>query len=483
MERGLVASESAAGGVWCCLHCRGTLSSDDFLLRCHACGKRYPVAAGIPLLVREATNYFHGQRAALMGAAREARRRRELLDDERIFAGWAEASLERQRDVFETEAAQAEALLALIGIPGSQTGLDDDADEMHAVRPGWAFETMMPYLLRDWSGAPELRDTSSRIGDALRRAFPDPRGRSVVFAGCGAAGLLAELPPGFARVMGFDLTLPILAVARQLLDGITLKLPLPRVLNEAGRVSLRRRDRRSGKSAVELLAMDVLDTAFPDGAVDCVVTAFLTDILPDPRTLAGEVHRILSENGVWINYGPSGNNLKALWRFDQTEGASFFNSAGFEVIEAEARRGTNLDITNLCPSVSFRNVVCYLTAARKAGPPTQRLRETPSEPGELAPLVPQHFPGAHLTHPLEMPEEAKILFQHERVSGRSESWQIGGRAARALMLVDGKRTVSDIAELLNRRKPPHPIEETLRIFVRFFEMGLLNWRETTRDTS
>ncbi|MGE3783926.1 MAG: hypothetical protein AB7H71_14435, partial [Alphaproteobacteria bacterium] len=226
----------------------------------------------------------------------------------------------------------------------------------------------------------------------------------------------------------------------------------------------------------------VLDTAFPDGAVDCVVTVFLTDILPDPLALAGEVSRILCENGVWINYGPSGNDLKARWRFDRAEGAAFFDAAGFEVIEAEEQRGTNLDITSLCPAVSFRNAMCYLTTTRKAGRPAKRLREIPPKPDDVAAVIPRHFPGAHITHPLEAAEEATILFQHERVSGRSESWQIGGRAARALMLVDGKRTVGDIAELLSRRQPPHAREESLRDFARFFERGLLNWREDTRDT-
>jgi SAM-dependent methyltransferase len=336
--------------------------------------------------------------------------------------------------------------------------------------------------LRDWSGAPELRDTSSRIGGALRRAFPDQRGRSVVFAGCGAAGLLAEIPADFARVVGFDLTLPILAAARRLIDGSSLELPLPRVLNEAGGVTLchRHRHRQPGKPAVELAAMDVLDTAFPDGAVDCVVTVFLTDILPDPLALADEVHRILSEDGVWINFGPSGNNLKAQWRFDQAEGAAFFNEAGFEVIETEARRGTNLDIASVCPPVSFRNAVCYLTVARKAGQPAKRSREEPPKPGDLGAVVPRHFAGARLTHPLTVADEATILFQHERVAERGESWQIGGKAARALMLVDGRRTVSDIAELLSRRRPPHPVGETLRDFARFFEKGLLNWRGDNR---
>ena len=456
MGGGLVARGPATGAPWCCLYCRGELSSGDLVMHCGGCGKQYPVVAGIPLLVRDAADYLHGQRGSLMSAGRAARRRRDLLDEDGVAAGWPAATLERHRDVSVTEAAQAEALLGLMGTPGSETGIDDDPDGIQAVRPGWDVATMMPYLLRDWSDTPELRDTSFRIGDALRRAFPDPRGKSVVFAGCGAAGLLAEMPPGFARVVGFDLTLPILAAARQLLDGVTLELPLPRALCEARRVSLRRRDRQSGKSAVEILAMDVLDTAFPDCSVDCVVTVFLTDILADPRALADEIRRILSEGGVWINYGPSGNDLKAVWRFDQTEGTAFFQAAGFRVIEAEARRVTNLDITSACPSVSFRNVMVYLTALKKGQQPEKRLPETQLNPGALAPMVPRHFPGAHLTHPLEKAGEDRILFQHERVSGRGESWQIGGRAARILMLVDGKRSVRDIAELLSRRQSAAP---------------------------
>ena len=189
---------------------------------------------------------------------------------------------------------------------------------------------------------------------------------------------------------------------------------------------------------------------------------------------------------MWINYGPSGNNLKALWRFDRTEGAAFFNAAGFEVIDAAAHRVTNLDVRSACPSVSFRNTVCYLTVARKAGRPGEKSVEAPPgkapfAAGEVAPIVPRHFPGAHLAHSLATGEQGKISFRHERVPGRGESWQIGGRAARILTLVDGKRSVRDIAELLSRRDPPHPVEETLRVVARFFAQGLLSWQGDGRD--
>src|SRR3954451_10743483 len=155
MVRGLVAPEPATGGLWCCLYCREPLSSSERMLSCDACGRQYPVVAGIPLLVREPVNYFQAERAALLSAAREARRRRELLDGDGIYAGLPEPSRKRHRDVSETQEAQVEALLALIETPGLEPKPGDGGDGTQAMRPGWDFETMLPYLLRDWGDAPE----------------------------------------------------------------------------------------------------------------------------------------------------------------------------------------------------------------------------------------------------------------------------------------------------------------------------------------
>src|SRR5207253_4183256 len=91
-----------------------------------------------------------------------------------------------------------------------------------------------------------------------------------------------------------------------------------------------------------------------------------------PRRLASEIHRILCDDGVWINYGPSGP-LQAFFRFDQTESAAFLDAAGFTVIGAEAYRTTYLDLSRDFPSWSFQNHVCYLTSARKTGEARQKL--------------------------------------------------------------------------------------------------------------
>jgi SAM-dependent methyltransferase len=465
------------GQIWQCLHCRSSLIWGELAARCRRCDRQYPVVAGIPLLVREPADYLWAERASLVQTAREARERGDTLDQIEPYAQLPDATLDRHRDVLVVEATQAEMLLSLLEPTEPALRMPrDNPREQQAVPPGWSLDALVPYLLRDWTQAPELRAAGARINAALEHAFPDPRSKMVAFAGCGAGGLLAEISPQFERILGFDLTLPILAAARRLLDGETLDLALPRVLNERGRITLGRHDLRSARTPVDLVAMDTLDTAFADGSIDCIVTVFLTDILPDPRDLAAEVHRVLPENGVWINYGPSGNNLKALWRFDQTEAEVFFKTAGFTVVQAEAQRGTNLDISDACPSISFRNAILYMTLARK----TRRAKALPAvrtpRPDELWETIPQHFPGARLVHRLEAAEENCILLQHDRVPGRAESWRLGSRAARIMALVDGKRTVGEITDLLHRKQPPQSFDETLRAFDRFLKQGLLNWR-------
>ncbi|HYK26194.1 MAG TPA: hypothetical protein VEV18_08040, partial [Steroidobacteraceae bacterium] len=229
---------------WRCLHCRGPLAADERGLSCTACGKHYPRIAAIPLLVREPAAYLRSELAQLTRTSHEAHRRKDSLEKIGRDAGLPDQSLDRHRDVLNTEIAQAETLLALL--EGAAEALADDTGAGSSARPpsGWTTESLIPYLIRDWTSTTELEAVSARIGAALEQSFPDPSGKSVVFAACGAGGLLAEMATGFERVVGFDLTLPILRAARHLLDGKSLDIALPRASHPAGRITLRKRDAR-----------------------------------------------------------------------------------------------------------------------------------------------------------------------------------------------------------------------------------------------
>jgi SAM-dependent methyltransferase len=461
---------------WRCLHCHGSLAPDASSLDCSVCGRCYPALSGIPILLRDPLGYVRSELASLTRTVHNARRRRDSFDRTGRDAGLSEISLERHRDVIEAEIARTETLLGLFE-PAAQALGDQAGETLSARRSGWTVDTLVPYLLRDWTNTPELEAIGARIGTALKQAFPDPSGISVVFAACGAGGLLAETPPGFERVLGFDLTLPVLSAARHLLDGKRLDLAMARVINQTGHITLRRREARPSSANIELAAMDALDTAFADGSVACVVTSFLIDLFPEPRRLAREIHRILCDNGVWINYGPSGP-LQAFFRFDQAESAAFLDAAGFTVTGVEAYRATYLDLSRDLPSWSFQNHVCYLASARKTGEAREKsIRRTPNA-AEISAIVPQHFPGATLLHRQNLGEEPMQItrLRHDGVLGRTITLEISGDAARVMLLVDGKRTVDEIADSFNQGATPVPKDEIVRAFSQYFEQGLLSWR-------
>ena len=74
---------------------------------------------------------------------------------------------------------------------------DNAADSRGVRRSGWIFDSLLPYLLRDWTGTAELQAANALISAALAQACPNPSDTLVAFAGCGAGKLLAEIPPDF----------------------------------------------------------------------------------------------------------------------------------------------------------------------------------------------------------------------------------------------------------------------------------------------
>jgi SAM-dependent methyltransferase len=432
----------------------------------------------VPILVREPDHYLHAERAALAHTLDVARQHRENLGQLARATGLPEASVFRHRDVIDAEIGRTETFLELFDAAAVPAG-DGDGTSRSTRPSGWLPDALLPYLLRDWTGTPELAAVAARINTALAKAVPNRSTACVVFAACGAGGVLTAIDRDFAAIMGFDLTLPVLLAARRLLDGENLGLVLPRCISPAGHITLHRSAQPAAGAAVDIAAMDAFDTVFARGSVDCVVTSFLIDLIPDPRRLAREIHRILRSDGVWINYGPSGP-LKALWRFDRIETGDFMEELGFTVTDSADYRTTYLDLSRDCPAWSFQNHICYLTCARKTSETvageSAALEELAAV--ELSTAVPQHFPGAELIERSGFRPESKrsTVLRHEGIPGRPQTMEVGRDAGRLFALVDDTRTVGEIAELLAQENPTYPVEETLRAFAHYFSQGLLRRR-------
>jgi SAM-dependent methyltransferase len=471
--------------IYCCLRCRGPLLPTEQGLTCSQCGARYPSVNGINVLVREPIAYLRTELALLNNESDAAKQRRSMIKNIAQDLGLSDIAIRRHHAVLDAEIARGEAFASLLDpairmvrdIPESSAKLGASLGFREL---GWSFQSLVSYLIRDWTNTAELQEAQAFIGALLQEAVPNPSKKTIAFAACGAAGLAASLPHAFGRVIAYDLTLPILAAARQLLDGASLDMALPSFVNAEGKVRLSGGNTGQGAPAIELAAMDAMVTAFVDGAVDYVVTSFVMDLMPDPRMLANEIHRILGEGGIWINYGPYGSQ-DGWWSFDETEGAQFFKEAGFEVLNSAKHRTSYLDITGTDSEATYRSHMCCATVCRKAGVGKASPAKPLPTPDELPRLIPDHFPGAHLIHQqrLGASQGRMLILRRERIRGRVESVEIDDNMAHILTLVDGKKTVAEIAALVSQRQAL-PVSHIVQAFSRYFERKILSWRSPNR---
>ncbi len=116
--------------------------------------------------------------------------------------------------------------------------------------------------------------------------------------------------------------------------------------------------------AVTFAAGDAACTPLAAVSMDCAATCFLLDVVEDPPAVAREIHRILGDQGVWVNYGPS-SGMSALWRFDETELAALLEFTGFSVLETARHRTTHLDLRQIDEWTHYHSHTCYLSVARK----------------------------------------------------------------------------------------------------------------------
>jgi SAM-dependent methyltransferase len=403
-----------------------------------------------------------------------------MLDASAASIGLTEMSVARHKDVVDAEIGRIgfiQSALAPFSDAVAELGEGTAEDKMGARRKGWTFEALFPYLLRDWTNTPELGAVDAVIRSALQQEFGNIAKTTIAVAGCGAGGLVAGIANDFDSVFGFDLTLSAIYAARCLLDGKSLDFAVPSCVQKSGYLSLTAKDGNGGRSHVDLLVMDAFDTAFDDNSIDAVVTSFIVDLLPDPRRMAREIHRIVRDKGVWINYGPSGP-LNATWRFDQAESAAFFESEGFSVRRTDEYRASYLDLTRDCPSWSYQSHMCYLTVGRKSEKQGNDLEESYQHRANIFDAVPQLFPGALLvrTQPLLPQQKHTIVLRHERIPGRIESFEIDPDTAEIISLIDGKRTVGEIAELATNNGKIGEVSRTADAFGRYFDQGLLKLR-------
>jgi len=416
---------------------------------CLSCRTDYPAIGGVPWLMpepRAALSEWRGRLHHLLTHyAAESRRQRDALDG-LPSPGLARRRIEHVADALDDQAARIRALMLPLGA--------DRRSEAHAVHVALGTElplnqglsTYYPNLHRDWCwGDAENRASLAAVMAALP-AGAAPGRRLVLGAGAGrlAFDLHQALQPGLTVALDFN-PLFVLAAAR-IAAGEPLDLyefPIaPRGIAEH---AVLRRHAAPGPPTpgLEFVLADASATPFLPGRFEAVLTPWFIDVAGEPVSrLLPRLNALLAPGGYWIHHGSLAFADAAPQDAPSLEELlEMVVAYGFEV----AHSGEACQPYLQSPASRHARLESVVTfSARKT-------RDVPAPaPGRL---LPDWVQRADLPVPL-LPQ-----FRAQALSTRVYAF--------LLAMIDGERTIRDMARLMEQQKlmPADDAEPAIRRFL------------------
>lgn len=427
---GIMARRTALAELMACPACGGRLTGSG----CLSCRLDFPTLGGIPWMLPEprmALIEWRGRLHYLLTHyAAEAARQRATLAQESL-GSLTRRRLEHVADALDDQAFRIRELMSPLGLAAR--------NEAHAVHV--ALGTELPLhqglssyytnLHRDWcwgeaENAAGLAAVMGVLADGLR-----PERVLVLGAGAGrlAYDFHCALQPGLTVALDFN---PLfLLAARRILEGEALELyefPIaPRTI--ADHAVLRRLAApTSTPGGLELLLADASSLPIKPGCFDVVLTPWFIDVASEPvARLLQRINRLLVPGGLWINHGSlafaDGRPGDAL---SLEELLAAMPAAGFEQPEP---REAQLPYLSSPASRHARLETVITFGARK-----ERDVEAPA-PGRA---VPDWLQQSDLAVP------ALTHFRAQALSTRVYAF--------LLAMIDGERTIRDMARLMEQQK-------------------------------
>jgi len=417
-----------------CPRCdKAPLARGENGLRCSGCKTEFPSVGGIPWLFAEPhaslgewRNRLH---FALQKIAREAQQIGRELDDKGL-PELTRRRLEQQREAADSHRTRLRDLLAPMDIHTSPASYESYLALRTRLPTDQGITTYYANVHRDWSWGDEENQASiDVIGEiAGQRGY----GRVLVLgAGAGRLAYDIHMSTDASCTVALDFNPLLMLVAGNVTGGQSLELhefPLaPRSLDD---VAPLRKLSAPGpvRDGLQLVLADALRPPFARQSFDTVVTPWIIDIVDeDFKVQATRINNLLADNGRWINFG-SLAFTHALRRrcYSREETVAIVEASGFAKPQAVDR-----EIPYMCSPASrhARRETVFAFAASKNGKvkEPQRHKALPDwlvTGKEPVPLTPS--------------------FQSQAMATRIHAY--------IMALIDGKRTMHDMAEILEEQQ-------------------------------
>jgi hypothetical protein len=429
---------------WACPRCGGDMG-DDF--RCPACRLEYPTVGGVPWLFAE-------PQAALVEWRSRADYALRLLErdaaaaEAALTAGLVSPStrrrLEALRDGYRAQHATMAALLSPLGVPTFARPIETHLALRTRLPASQGVSTYYHNIFRDWCwGEAENAASVALVAPTLR---PTMGVRLVLGAGAGrlAYDLHLQHTPGATLALDFN---PLLVLVGERVvrgDRVALhEMPMaPRTIADTARL----RELGAGApldASFRFVLADALRVPLRAGSVDEIVTPWFVDVVEeDLATLAARINALLAPGGRWSIFGSLAfANADPRRCYGREEVDEVLAGAGFVVDGAEDAEIPYMSAPGSRHGRRERVVAIAATKVRGAQAP------------------PRHVALPDWIVRSDRPVPLLPTFRTQAFTTRIYAF--------VMSLIDGRRTLRDMAQLMEQQKlmPADEAEAAIRTFL------------------
>jgi uncharacterized protein YbaR (Trm112 family) len=344
LERARMRNEPELLSVLACPRCdRSPLDTNEEGLLCAGCKVVFPNLEGMPWLFAEPMAALEEWRTRWRFALRSIERNRLQLSrslESRELRESTRRRLEKSAAVLDDHDKRLRKLLEPLQLAPSTAEYATYLALRTRLPPDQGLLTYYNNIHRDWAWGEEENEASfAAVADAMQ----SHAGRLLVL-GAGSGRLAYDLhmrtAPKLTVALDFNPLLMLLAQRMAAGEHIAL-YEFPLAPKDATCEAVLR-NLSAGKPARDGLCFVIADSHRPPFAkhsFDAVVTPWLVDILPEPFDMfAQRINALLSHGGCWVNFGSlSFREGNPALRYSLEECIEILEETGFEAPKVETR--------------------------------------------------------------------------------------------------------------------------------------------------
>ena len=294
-----------------CPRCDKTpLEQDDETFRCKACKVEFPAIDGIPWMFAEPQAALGEWRGRLQFALQTLSHEiagLELELESKDISALARRRVERYRKCVESHRRKLQKLLRPVDLQSLQGSFESYLALRTRLPSDQGLNTYYANIHRDWGWGDEENRASLKQIQAVLQDHADLG--TVLVLGAGAGRLAYDIHTTFdcTDTVAVDFNPLLMLVAKAMTQGEQLHLyefPIAPLAFEDDAVLRKLAAPDAVDENFHLVLADALRPPFREQAFDTIVTPWLIDIISeDLNIFSARINRLLKQDGRWVNFG------------------------------------------------------------------------------------------------------------------------------------------------------------------------------------